>query len=363
MSGDQWDDDGPEYSSPLPLGERSWRHPSELGPGAAAFAPPPVRAPRIAAIAVSVLVLGLIVGLARLLAPSSGSSVSRVASGDASNESVEPGDDAAPVPSTKRDDNGATTSSAPPSPSISRLGAQSLSTLMVAGSGRAAVPVGDGRHALTTAGSLRPGEFIEVLTSDGTLVTAEVVTVITERDIAVLALSRRIRGEVRTIATEPPSDGDHVVVGLSGVDAYIRMTASGPVIEGDLPLLEGEPVIDDRGQLLGLVASGPDGSARVVMIPAIAALRSSVLVIDVWLGLRFETDSLRVLEAQPGSPAAATGVLIGDVLRAIDGRELRSIDDLWTVLARLDAGDAVNLVVMRDGIEQELVVELVSRPS
>ncbi len=363
MSGDQWDDDGPEFSSPLPLGERTWRHPSELGAGPAAFAPAPVRATRVAAVGISIAVLALVVGLARLLAPSSGASVTRVASGDARVDSVTPGDQLSPTSSVDRNDTGASTSSAPPSPSISRLGAQSLSTLMLAGSGRAAVPVGDGRHALTTAGSLRPGEIIEVLTADGSVIPAEVVTVISDRNIAVLALSQRVRCEIRTIATEAPADGEHVVVGLSGMDAYIRMTPTGPVIDGGLSLLEGEPVIDDRGRLLGLIARGSDGSAQVVMIPAIAALRSSVLVIDVWLGLRFETDSLRVLEAQPGSPAAATGVLAGDVLRALDGRELRSIDDLWTALARLDAGDAVGLVVMRDGIEQELVVELVSRPT
>lgn len=328
---------------------------------ASGFAPAPSRTPRFAAVVVSVAAIGLGVGLIRLVAPQSGGSSVQVASGDVSVETVSTARTA--TGADDPDDANPDSPTTSPPRSLSPQGAQSLSTLMVAGSGRAAVPVGDGRHALTTAGSLRPGDLIEVITADGSVVSAEVVTVITDRDLAVLALSRPMRGVVRTIATEPPTDGDHVAVGLAAVDAYVRMTPSGPTLDGGLSLLEGEPVIDDRGHLLGLVSRASDGSARIVMIPALAALRSSILVIDVWLGLRFETDSLRVLEAQTGSPADVAGITVGDVLRSIGSSELRSIDDLWTALARSKPGDVVRLTVLRDGIEQELAVELASRPS
>lgn len=330
---------------------------------ATGFAPAPARTPRFAAVIVSVAVIGLGVGFVRLLAPRSGGTDARVASGDVSIGTATTTVRTAPDDRGPRAADDTPTSAPARAQSLARAGAASLATLMVTGSGRAAVPVGDGHHALTTAGSLRPGDLIEVLTAEGEIVPAEVVTVLTERDLAVLVLGRPIRGVVRSIATEPPADGDHVAVGLAGMDAYVRMTPDGPALDAGLSLLEGEPVIDDRGHLLGLVSRGRDGSSRIVMIPALAALRSSILVIDVWLGLRFETDSLRVLETQAGSPAAGAGVLAGDVLRSIDDRELRSIDDLWTALARSDAGDVVTLTVLREGVEQDVSVELVSRPS
>lgn len=316
------------------------------------------------AIGITLTGVAIGIGLVQLLAPRSGGVVTQVAS---SNISTGSPDQLGSTPESATVDTSSArarlTSAVKRTRSMAAAARQSMSTLMVSGSGRAAVPVGDGRHAITTAGTLQPGDIIDVFVGDGTTVAAEVITVLAAHDIAVLELERVIPGAVLRISRDAPFDGEHVSVGSRSVDAYVRMRPSGPVLEGGPPLLEGEPVMDDRGRLLGLVARGPDGSARIVTIPALAALHSSAIVIDVWLGLSFDTNTLRVVATEENAPAARAGIIAGDVVRGINGSELRSIDDLWMFLAGLDAGDVVDLRVLREGIEQVLQVELASRPT
>jgi len=365
VTAEHWDDDEPEFArAPLPPHERTWRHPSELGPMANHIPAAPNRLPRRMAVGVTLVGAVLGVGLVQLLAPRSGGSVTRVASRDITASTPE-GLGSAPEGSTVDTSSARArlTSAVKRTRSMAAAARQSVSTLMVSGSGRAAVPVGDGRHAITTAGALQPGDRIDVLVGDGSTVAAQVITVLADHDIAVLELERVIANAVLRISRDAPVDGEHVSVGSRSVDAYVRIGPNGPVLEGGSSLLEGEPIVDDRGRLLGLVARGPDGSARIVTIPTLAALRSSAIVIDVWLGLSFETNTLRVVAIEENAPAARAGLQTGDVVRGINDSELRSIDDLWMFLAGLDVGDVVDLRVLREGIEQVLEVELASRPT
>ena len=63
----------------------------------------------------------------------------------------------------------------------------------------------------------------------------------------------------------------------------------------------------------------------------------------------------------PGSPAAAAGVRAGDVIRSLDGSEVRDGGELLQMLAKRQAGDKVKLEVLRDKASLEMQVTLKRR--
>jgi len=64
-----------------------------------------------------------------------------------------------------------------------------------------------------------------------------------------------------------------------------------------------------------------------------------------------------------GSPAAAGGVLIGDVLVSIDGTAVESAEGLAEIIGAHAPGDTVALVVLRNGTERTLAIELGTSPA
>ena len=65
----------------------------------------------------------------------------------------------------------------------------------------------------------------------------------------------------------------------------------------------------------------------------------------------------------PGSPAEKGGIRAGDVLVRFGPKEIRSIYDYTYALGAHKPGDAVTVVVKRDGVEVSLDLVLGSRPS
>jgi len=245
---------------------------------------------------------------------------------------------------------------------LARTG-KSLSTLLLANAQRVAVAVGDGRHAFTISASLETGQQVEVLVSDGVTISARVISVDNATHLAVLELERVIPGVARQVAYGPPADGDHVMVGTGANDAYVRITPLGLQLDTEATAREGEPVVDERGKLVGLISRSSDGVLRLITIPRLAALQATVLVIDVWLGLSFEPSTLLVSEAQPGAPAALAGMVAGDTLTSIEGVPLSSIDDLWLELAGMKAGRVVRIEFVRQDEPQNIDITLAERPT
>jgi len=64
---------------------------------------------------------------------------------------------------------------------------------------------------------------------------------------------------------------------------------------------------------------------------------------------------LRVRTVVPGSLAQALGVRAGDILLELEGRALRSGEDVREALARRPIGEPVELLVLRSGQRRELV--------
>ena len=125
-------------------------------------------------------------------------------------------------------------------------------------------------------------------------------------------------------------DGEGRLIGLNtrrlGEGFYLAIPADAALRERIDRLAAGESPVRRR---LGIAVAPPFVARR---------LRRAV-------GLP-ERDGLLVRGVEEGSPAAAAGLTIGDLVVSANGRELHSPDDLWAVLDGLE-GDTVTLGIVR----------------
>ena len=72
-------------------------------------------------------------------------------------------------------------------------------------------------------------------------------------------------------------------------------------------------------------------------------------------------EALLVVHVKDGSPAAGAGILVGDLLLALDGQPLASPDDLFDLLIGERVGRAVSLRVLRGGVPTDVTVTVGER--
>lgn len=255
--------------------------------------------------------------------------------------------------------------------------------------------IADGR-VVTNAHNLH-GEEVEVRFADGRGATARTAGADLDGDLAVLdvdtggapavehatstvrlgqpvvALARpRHRGLVATVGTVAATEArfrgprGSLVVGAFEHDARMPRGASGG------------PVLDTAGRLLGIDTHRRRDGFYVAM-PATTDLRSridrlaegevpprarlGIAVAPPHVARRLraavgldERDGILVREVEPDGPAAAAGIASGDLLVAVDGTELASVDDLQAALAT--ATGSIELTVVRGAEERTVVVEV-----
>ncbi|MBW3593389.1 MAG: trypsin-like peptidase domain-containing protein [Actinobacteria bacterium] len=83
------------------------------------------------------------------------------------------------------------------------------------------------------------------------------------------------------------------------------------------------------------------------------------------LAERFGVEAERgilVASVVEGSAADEAGVEAGDVIVAVDGEEMRPVEDLLALLRKRSPGDVVTLAIDRNGERMEIDVELADRP-
>jgi S1-C subfamily serine protease len=154
------------------------------------------------------------------------------------------------------------------------------------------------------------------------------------------------------------------------------------VIQTDAALNPGNsggPLLDAKGRVIGInsqIATGGDGSSGGSVgigfaVPVntakhvIPQLEESGHVARAYLGVEGGSAEGGVLveRVQPGSPAAAAGVRDADLLSRLDGRPVRSMDDVSSILARHAPGDVVSLEVRSGGRPRGLQARLADRPA
>lgn len=81
------------------------------------------------------------------------------------------------------------------------------------------------------------------------------------------------------------------------------------------------------------------------------------------LGLDSDQQGVLVQGVGENTPAEESGLLQGDVIIAIDGSQIATIESLIAVLAQYQPGDEITLTLLRNGQELEINLVLGARPS
>jgi hypothetical protein len=71
-----------------------------------------------------------------------------------------------------------------------------------------------------------------------------------------------------------------------------------------------------------------------------------------------DNKGLRVDGVREGGPAGLAGMMKGDVITALEGKEIKNIYDYMARLKKLSAGQTITVDVIRDGQEKVLIVQL-----
>jgi S1-C subfamily serine protease len=240
---------------------------------------------------------------------------------------------------------------------------------------------------------------------------AEVVGVAPEKDLAVL----RIERPPADLVTLPLGDSSELSVGRKvlaignpfGLDTTLttgivsalgrEIDASGNrkirgVIQTDAainPGNSGGPLLNSLGQLVGVNTAiySPSGASAGIgfaipvntvrdVVPQLISygrvLRPMIgveLVSDQWVQ-RYGIEGLPVVQAYPGLPAAEAGIVgasrnargdivLGDIITAIDGKQIRSQDDYYSALEAHQPGDTVSITTRRADQSHTYSVKLI----
>jgi S1-C subfamily serine protease len=161
------------------------------------------------------------------------------------------------------------------------------------------------------------------------------------------------------------------------LDRYVRLDG------GLYPGLAGAPVCDAQGQVVG-IASAVLARRHGMVVPASTidriadALLSHGRVRRGHLGIAVQPVALSpamraaadgsgdagLLVSGTGeeSAAARAGLQVGDILVAVGGRPVASVEALRDLLGGQQIGSRLRLLVLRGGVSQELSVEVDERP-
>ena len=159
------------------------------------------------------------------------------------------------------------------------------------------------------------------------------------------------------------------------IDEVIRTTA--PMHEG----FAGGAFIDTTGRLTG-IATAAEIRGLGVVIPAAIAWQTAATVLTHggmkrgYLGVAGQPvrlpetqrspdgrgQALLVVEVTPGSPAAAAGLLVGDLMLDFDRRPVDSLEELLDLLLGDRVGQPVAVRVLRGTTSLDLTVTVGERP-
>ncbi|MFN2387822.1 MAG: S1C family serine protease [Thermoanaerobaculia bacterium] len=269
----------------------------------------------------------------------------------------------------------------------------------------------DAGHVVTNFHVIQNADEAQIALSDGSSSPARLVGVAPDRDIAVLRLTG-----AKSLKALPIGSSSDLAVGqkvfaignpfgldqtlttgvISALGREIESVTRRPirdVIQTDAainPGNSGGPLLDSAGRLIGVNTAiySPTGASSGIgfAIPVdtvrwiVPQLIEHRRVVRPALGVTLAPDPLAaelgvvegvlIIDVQEGSAAAEAGlrptlrdvrtgdIRLGDVIVEIDGKPVRSGEDLYVALERYAVGQRVRLVLLRDGARRDVTVTL-----
>jgi serine protease Do len=231
----------------------------------------------------------------------------------------------------------------------------------------------------------------KVTFGDGQSFDAATVAIDVERDLAVLKIdagrplaplplgrsSDLMVGET-VIAIGNPLGYQHTVT--AGVVSALgrRLEVTEEVVFEDLiqtdasinPGNSGGPLLNVLGELVGVntaIRADAQNIGFAIPVDQLRAVIPQLLDVErryrIRTGLTLSPDDRRlVVGIEQGSPAEQAGLKLGDVIVALDGVPLGSGLDLHIGLIGHKPGEKLKLRIRRGDVEQDVVMELASRP-
>jgi putative serine protease PepD len=252
-------------------------------------------------------------------------------------------------------------------------------------------------HIVTNAHVVDGASAISVRFADGTTADATVVGQDDSTDLAVI----KVDVPASTLHPLTLADSSGVQVGdavvaigspfgfegtlTAGVVSALGRTIDAPngyaitnAIQTDAAINHGNsggPLLDSTGRVIGVTAqivSDSDGNVGLgFAIPSdtvrriVSQLVEGGTVEHAYLGVTLTTtnEGAQIGEVRGDSPAAAAGLQAADVITAVDGAKVSSLEDVTNALEAKQPGDRATLTVTRGDSVRRVEVTLGTRPS
>jgi serine protease DegQ len=253
---------------------------------------------------------------------------------------------------------------------------------------------------LTASHVLEREEDLAVETANGRTLSARFAGRDHSSDLAVLNVedldiepAKPADGEARVgqislaVGSHSRGEGPRATLGVvSAVGGPVR-TRRGPKLERFIqtdatpyPGFSGGPLIDARGNVLGILVSGW-GRGAAFAIPADIAWRTAGTLSERgsvkrgYLGILSQPvrlpdgqslgltqrGGLLVVGVEEGSPAGRGGLIVGDILATLDGQPVEDTDDLLVLLSGDRVGSPVPVKLVRGGELTEVEITVGER--
>ena len=223
------------------------------------------------------------------------------------------------------------------------------------------------RVAYDESPSLPLGHTTDLKTGDGALVVGYPM------NLPVAASQGQVNGFDISYLIPPKFDGaakDSVATLERFATTHIHASAS--ISPGEV----GSPLLNNQGEVIGIVATSPDGGQSVYALPVEAVQK---IVADFnqygrarhgWVGVNVvqgpdsnhDGRTVRVVQAVAGTPAAKSGIEPGDTVMRIDEREIYRPADVLDASFFSHVGGNMTVVVRRVGDLYTYSVPVIERP-
>ncbi|HEY4333437.1 MAG TPA: PDZ domain-containing protein [Ilumatobacteraceae bacterium] len=420
MERGDWESEGDYPGAPVPAHERSWRHPSEIGASQWVHTEPPLVVGRGLSVATGAVGVVLAVGLLWLMIPhqsrggvavEDSTTLARVGASsnlatrtlvDASvNTAVAPhpviteaavpavatsvaATVAPPVAASIAATTTIVSSSAPvathvrptaptttPPPVVEDASSTTAPSASPSAAPAMAVALNDGHLVVTTAAAAKGRVDVPVQLSTGDVVDGAVVSIDMKAGTAVLALTSDIPGSAYQPSSAAMPAQAEIELSPQPAAATVWADETGTQITyspGAKPA-EGALVLDSNGNLMGMCTMSSSGVRLVGVSSMLNALDAATSqeapgYLGIVLAGQADGGSLTVRNVFPDGPAAAAGIVPGDVITAVDATPVADLAALRAAVLTHQPGDQVVVSVLVPGAAgpTDVPVTLSQRP-